>query len=198
MVNRFSQKTRERMNFLEDIDRKDRQDGTPRDQRLRQITPDTGKFLSLLLVNAPEGDIIEIGTSAAYSTLWLGTAAKEMNRKIKTFEISEQKVLLAKETIRIAELEDYVEIIPTDFFDYVSQLDKIAYCFLDAEKDLYERCFTSIADKIVFNGLIIADNAINHYEGIKPMIEKASNDIRFDCLTVPIGNGEFICRRNKN
>ena len=59
------------MQRLEAIDAKDREDGTPRLQRLRQIPPETGKFIALLAANAPAGQMLEIGTSAGYSTLWL-------------------------------------------------------------------------------------------------------------------------------
>jgi hypothetical protein len=40
---------KERMNYLEHIDEVDRSDGTPTLQRLRQIPPETGKFLALML-----------------------------------------------------------------------------------------------------------------------------------------------------
>jgi hypothetical protein len=38
---------------------------------LRQIPPETGRFLALLAASAPKGAYIEVGTSAGYSTLWL-------------------------------------------------------------------------------------------------------------------------------
>ncbi|MGY0036546.1 O-methyltransferase [Pedobacter sp. NJ-S-72] len=195
MFNEIPTILKERMQYLEKIDLADRTDGTPRSKRLRQINSETGKFLSLLSVNLPEGEIIEIGTSAGYSTLWLAFAARETGRKIKTFEIDADKVNLAKETFRIAGLEKSIELIHGDFFDHAPHLGQIAFCFLDAEKEIYERCFQEIAHKIVQNGLIVADNAIDQYEGVKPMINTATQDNRFDCLTVPIGNGEFICRR---
>lgn len=195
MFNEISPLLQTRMQQLERIDFADRNDGTPRSKRLRQINSATGKFLSLLAVNLPEGEIIEIGTSAGYSTLWLAFAARETGRKVKTFEIDAAKIKLARETFSIAGLEDTIELIHGDFFAHSAELDQIAFCFLDAEKEIYERCFQEIASKMVKNGLIVADNAIDQYEEIKPMINTALMDNRFDCLTVPIGNGEFICRR---
>jgi|GEM_PF-6616003 len=56
------------------MDTKDREDGKPRLQRLRQVPPDTGKFLALLAANAPAGEYLEIGSSAGCSTLWLAVA----------------------------------------------------------------------------------------------------------------------------
>lgn len=195
MFSEISKALWERMDLLEGIDRRDRVDGTAREQRLRQITPETGKFLSILLVNAPAGDIIEIGTSAGYSTLWLALAAKETGRKVKSYEVSAEKIALARETFRIAGLEDRIELIHNDFLKEVARLDTVAFCFLDAEKEIYQPCFDAIAGKMVRNGLIVADNATDQYYALEPMINNALTDPRFDCLTVPIGNGEFICRR---
>ena len=45
----------ERMKTLEEIDRRDRTDGTTRLQRLRQIPAETGKFLALLAASVPQG-----------------------------------------------------------------------------------------------------------------------------------------------
>ena len=185
------------MAYLEEKDRQDRADGTPKAGRLRQITPDTGKFLAILAATSPPGDIIEIGTSAGYSTLWLALAAKETNRKIRTFEILPEKARLAKETFRLTGADQYVELIEGDFLPYAAQLHKVAFCFLDAEKEVYEACFRAVAPSMVYNGLIVADNATSHYDDVKPMMDIASGDERFDCLTVPIGKGEFICRRTR-
>ncbi len=195
MFHEISPEIFQRMSYLEGIDRKDRNDGTPRMRRLRQVPPETGKFISLIASNCPNGEFIETGTSAGYSTMWLSLAAKERNIKIKTFEILPEKIKLARETLKMADIEKYVELIEGDFLEKGNRLNNIAFCFLDAEKEIYEKCFDIVSPNLVKNGFLVADNAINHYEKIKPMIDKAENDSRFDCLIVPIGNGEFICRK---
>ena len=58
-----------RMRELEQIDLRDRTDGTPRIKRLRQISPEVGRFIAFLAAAAPDGRCIEIGTSAGHSTL---------------------------------------------------------------------------------------------------------------------------------
>ena len=195
MFNEISEKMKLRMAFLEDIDKKDRIDGTERSKRLRQIPPETGKFISLIASNCPNGEIIEIGTSAGYSTMWLSLVAKERNLKIKTFELLKEKIKLAKETFKLANINNYVELIKGDAIKNLININNIAFCFLDCEKEIYEKCWDLISSKIVKNGILIADNAISHYETIKPMIDKVFNDKDFDSLIVPIGNGELVCRR---
>jgi predicted O-methyltransferase YrrM len=185
----------DRMNYLEAIDRRDRSDGTERMQRLRQIPPETGKFIALIAANCPSEEFVEIGTSAGYSSMWISLAMKDRNEKLKTFEILPEKAMLARETFSITGLSDKIQLVEGDFIKNYQELNEIAFCFLDCEKHLYEKCFDIVSEKLVKGGILIADNAINHYEFLKDMIAKAENDSRFDCLTVPIGKGEFICRR---
>ncbi len=183
------------MKFLEDLDERDRLDGTPRLQRLRQIPPETGKFLAMLAAGAPEGSIIEIGTSAGYSTLWLSLAAQALGRKITTCEVLPEKVKLAKETFRLAGVENTIELIAGDALEYLAEYDNFAFVFLDAEKEVYGDCYELVVPRLVRGGLLVADNAINHRETLAPMLERALHDERVDALIVPIGKGELVCRK---
>ncbi len=185
----------ERMKFLEELDAKDRLDGTPRLQRLRQIPPETGKFLALLAAGSPEGSMLEIGTSAGYSTLWLALAAQTLGRKITTFEVLPEKVKLALETFEAAGVGTTVELIAGDAREYLADYDNFAFAFLDAEKDVYADCYELVVPRLVKGGLLVADNAINHREALAPMLERALHDERVDALIVPIGKGELVCRK---
>lgn len=186
---------KQRMRTLEAIDARDRQDGTPHLQRMRQIPPETGKFIALLAATAPEGKFIEIGTSAGYSTLWLSLAGRERGCKITTFEILEEKVRLAEVTFRLAGVEDTVELIAGDALDYLADIQNIAFCFLDAEKEIYGACYEAVVPNMVSGGLLVADNAISHGATVQPMIERSLADERVDALVVPIGKGELLCRK---
>lgn len=183
------------MKRLEQIDAEDRLDGTPRPQRLRQIPPDTGRFLALMLANAPEGQILEIGTSAGYSTLWLSLACEMMGRRLTTFELLPDKAKIARETFQIAEVENVVELVEGDALSYLGKYARIAFCFLDAEKEVYDACYEKTIPRLVTGGLLIADNAINFQEILEPMLTRAMSDIRVDSLIVPIGKGELVCRK---
>ncbi len=185
----------ERMKYLEARDIEDRTDGTPRMQRLRQIPPETGKFLALLAATAPEGDIIEVGTSAGYSTLWLALAAQALGRRVTTFEILPEKVTLARETFHLAGVEHVVELIADDARKHIERFDQIAFCFLDAEKEIYGEVYEAVIPRLVKGGLLVADNAINHREALQSMLNRALNDVRVDAVIVPIGKGELVCRK---
>lgn len=183
------------MSYLEKLDTTDRTDGTAHLKRVRQIPPETGKFLALMVSMAPDGNIIEIGTSAGYSTLWLSLAAATKSQKVITFELLEEKIKLAKETFRLAGVEDIVELIEGDARELFANIENISFCFLDAEKDDYNSYYDIIIPKLVAGGILIADNVISHQEALEPFVEKAQNDDRVDALVVPIGKGELVCKK---
>ncbi|MFX1418234.1 MAG: O-methyltransferase [Promethearchaeota archaeon] len=195
MFHDIPESIKNRMKYLEELDTKDRTDGTPRMMRLRQIPPETGKFLSLLAASAPKGTFIEIGTSAGYSALWIALACKINGNNLITFEILEEKVKLARETFSLSNLNDIVELIDGDARDYIQNYKNISFCFLDAEKEVYEDCYDLIIPNMIKGGILVADNAINHYETLKPMLDKALADERVDALIVPIAKGELVCRK---
>jgi predicted O-methyltransferase YrrM len=95
MFHHIRPKIAERMRFLEGRDAQDRSDGTPRLQRLRQVPPEAGKFNALLAAGAPDGAILEVGTSAGYSTLWLALAAGMLRRRVTIFEVLPENMALA-------------------------------------------------------------------------------------------------------
>ncbi len=183
------------MSHLEDRDRLDRVDGTSHLERLRQIPRDTGRFLALLAASAPPGAWIEIGTSAGYSSMWLALAARERATSLTTFEILAVKAALAADTFSLTGLDDVVSLVHGDFLDHVSELGDIGFCFLDAEKDVYDQCYDAVVSRLAPGGLLVADNAISHEIDLRPVIEKALDDPRVDAVVVPIGKGELLCRR---
>jgi caffeoyl-CoA O-methyltransferase len=195
MFHNIPQSILDRMHHLEEIDTQDRQDGTPRLQRLRQIPPETGKFLALLAADAPQGAWIEIGTSAGYSALWLALACREVGRTLTTFEVLEEKVALARETFRRGQVENVVTLIAGDAREHLADCQDVAFCFLDAEKEIYADCYELVVPRLVAGGLLVADNAINHQETLQPMLDRALSDERVDALIAPIGKGELICRK---
>jgi predicted O-methyltransferase YrrM len=183
------------MRALEERDSMDRVDGTAHLDRLRQIPPETGRFIALLAASSPAGSWIEIGTSAGYSSLWLALACRERVQVLTTFEVLETKATMARATFASAQVNDVVTSVHGNFLDFVDNLDDIAFCFLDAEKDVYGPCYEAVVPRLVPGGLLVADNAISHQEDLAPMIDAALVDPRVDALVVPIGKGELICRK---
>jgi predicted O-methyltransferase YrrM len=185
----------EQMTALEEIDTQDRQDGTPQVKRLRQIPPATGKFLAFIAISAPEGAWLEIGTSAGYSALWLSIAAKQVGVKLITFELLPEKAELARKTFKAAKVGDVVELVHGDARGHVGDYGEVAFCFLDAEREMYSTFYDLVIPNLVTGGLFIADNAISHQDDLQEFLTKAQEDERLDSLILPVGKGLLVCRR---
>lgn len=185
----------QKMEELEKRDAADRIDGTAQLDRLRQIPPETGRFLALLAASAPEGAWIEIGTSVGYSALWLALACRERGQTLTTFEILASKSVMAEETIAVAGVSDVVTLVEGDFLTHVDRVADIGFCFLDAEKEVYGSCYEAVVPRLIPGGLLVADNAISHRATLQPMLDAALSDPRIDALVVPIGKGELVCRK---
>jgi len=195
MFHDIPQNILDRMKRLEQIDSRDRSDGTSRLERLRQIPPETGKFIALLAATAPAGRYVEIGTSAGYSTLWLSLACRLLGRKVTTFEILDEKARLARQTFEATGVSDVVDFVHGNALEYLPGCADISFCFLDAEKEVYSQCYEMVVPNMVSGGILIADNAINHEKTLRPMLDRALADDRVDSLIVPIGKGELVCRK---
>jgi predicted O-methyltransferase YrrM len=183
------------MQELEARDAADREDGTDRLKRLRQIPPETGRFIALLAAMAPPGRFIEIGTSAGYSALWLALACRATARRLTTFEVLPEKVEIATRTFREAQVQDVVDLVADDFRRRISEVDDVAFCFLDAEKEVYLECYELIVPRMVPGGILVADNAINHAVALAPFLDRATSDPRVDAMVVPIAKGELVARK---
>lgn len=183
------------MKALEEIDARDRQDGTPRIERLRQIPPETGKFLAILAASTPRGAWLEIGTSAGYSALWIAQAASLCGTKLTTYELLPDKAALAKKTFQKAKIGDLVEFVHGDARGHVGDCDEVAFCFLDAEREMYLEFYELIAPNLVSGGFLVADNVVSHGVELTEVIAKAEEDTTVDAVIVPIGSGLLVCRK---
>jgi predicted O-methyltransferase YrrM len=184
----------ERMAYMEAVDARDRVDGTPHLQRMRQVEPISGRFLAWLLACAPAGRVLEIGTSAGYSSLWLSLACRLRGDTLTTFEILPSKVQLARETYRLTGLEEVIELVEGDARDHLADIHAVAFCFLDAEKDIYQACYALVVPNLVPGGLLVADNATSHPQ-LGPFLAYAQNDLRVDALVVTVGKGLLVARK---
>ena len=182
-----------RMRFLEGQDAKDRQNGTSHVKRLKQIPPETGKFLTLVARNAPTPEWLEIGTSGGYSTIWLGLAARDAGARLTSYEILDDKYQMAEDTIRHCGLQSVVTLKKGDARKFIHKHNEIGFCFLDADEEVYEECYEAVIPRLSPGGLLIADNAVSHAEVLQGVLQRALHDERVDATIVPVGKGELFC-----
>ncbi|NIW46280.1 MAG: O-methyltransferase [candidate division Zixibacteria bacterium] len=196
MFHEIPQAILDRMKELEEIDNRDRQDGTPHLKRMRQVPPETGRVLAFLAASAPtDGAWLEIGTSAGYSALWLSLAAHYRNKTLITFELLPEKAALARETFKKAEVDNLVELIHGDARGHIADFAEIAFCFVDCEKEMYPEIFERVAPRMIVDSILIFDNVISHQETLNPFLDDISNNSNYDQVILSVGKGLLVCRK---
>jgi len=124
------------------------------------IPADTGKFLYNMVLVSKAKNILEIGTSNGYSTIWLAEAAKHSKGKVTTIEISESKVKMAKENFQRAKLAKIIKIMHGDALKEIPKLrEKYDFMFIDAIKKDYIKYLRLAEKNLKKNAVIVADNA---------------------------------------
>ena len=136
-----------------------------------------------------------MGTSGGYSSLWLSLACKERGDHLTTFEILKEKVARANETFEAAGVSRQIQLIHGDARQVISGYANVAFCFLDAEKDVYLDVYEKTIPNLVPGGILAADNIISHANELAGFAAHAESDTRVDALVVPIGKGILVCRK---
>ena len=181
---------------LEEEDRQDRADGTPRERRLRSVTPEVGQFLHLLVKLTGARRILELGTSGGYSTVWLATAARAAGGRVTTLEMDRTKVERARQNFAAAGVEDIVTIVEGDARETLGTLyGPFDLAFLDAEKEQYLDFLEPVVGLLRPGGVLIADNLLSHADDLAPFRQAAESHPDLECVLVPIPRGELLCRK---
>jgi predicted O-methyltransferase YrrM len=146
---------------------------TARHKRMLNITRDTGRFLWILVRAMRATRILEVGTSDAYSTIWLADAARSTGGRVTTLESNREKIALAKANLAIAGLEDRVDIIEGRAADTLSSLPgPFDVVFLDADRSSYVVYLELVLPKLRSGGMLIADNATSHADELQDLLGK--------------------------
>ncbi|MBI5948212.1 MAG: class I SAM-dependent methyltransferase [Chloroflexi bacterium] len=181
------------MRRLEAEDARDRVDGTPRARRLRAIQPEVGEFLLAIATAVAARTIVEVGTSAGYSTLWLALAAERTGGRVTTFEVDPAKVAIAARNLAEAGLSHRVD---SRLEDGLAGLQRTAaqadLVFIDAEKEDYESFLEPAVRALRPGGTLVADNLTSHAEDLAGFRAKALGHPHLSGLVVPIGRGELL------
>jgi len=166
---------------------------TERPRRMLNITPATGRLLSILIRSSRATRILEVGTSNAYSTIWLADAARATGGRVVTLEADPGKIVLAGENLRRAGCEDQVQIVPGRAAETLPTLSgPFDFVFLDADRASYLTYFELVLPKVVSGGLIVADNVTSHPDELAAYLARVKSHPSLFSVTVPVGKGEEI------
>ena len=156
------------------------------------ISRQTGNFISMLIKASDSKNILELGTSNGYSTLWIADALKSTNGHLTTIEFWEKRQCLAREYIANCGLSDYVTFKIGQAYDIILeelQNEQFDLVFIDANKQEYLRFFEAIHPILKKGGIILADNITSHAEKVKPFVDAISSHKEYQSQILDLPDG---------
>ncbi|HZC30231.1 MAG TPA: class I SAM-dependent methyltransferase [Gaiellaceae bacterium] len=175
---------------LEREDAEERERGLPAAERSRQVARTTGQFLFSLVAPQPDCEVLEIGGSRGYSTIWLAAGARYLGGRVLSLEHDPRKIDAWRRNLGEAGLEDRAELVEGDARETLAAIDDVFdVVFLDAEKDDYEALFGLARDKVEPGGLFVADNVLSHADPLARYSAARQADATLESLTVPLDRG---------
>ncbi|ENX01325.1 hypothetical protein F900_01691 [Acinetobacter modestus] len=160
-------------------------------RRYRNIEAESAKLLGMLVRTQQSKQILEIGTSTGYSTLWLAEAAKSVGGKVQTLEINAFRSAQAKKYAEEFGLENFIDFWVGDASDYLAQAtESYDLILLDAELGCYVSYWNDLKRLLQFSGnTLIVDNVISHAAEVKDFLELIKADENYMSTILPVGAG---------
>lgn len=174
------------------------------------VGPEAGKLLGMLVMAAGGRRVVEVGTLAGYSTIWMARSLAA-DGKVVTVDVSSKHLEQARTEAARAGVADRIdfrqgkgsEVLPKLLEEFgPGECDLI---LLDAERSEYARLVDTAHAMLRRAGLLVVDNALNAKrwtadppaKGESPdemdvFNRQIAGDARWSAMVVPIGNGLLI------
>jgi predicted O-methyltransferase YrrM len=183
-------KVRAVLERLEWEDADERERGIDRAQRSRAVAPTTGRFLFSLVAPQNACEVLELGGSRGYSSIWLAAGVRILGGRVLSVEHDPAKAEAWRRNVADAGLEEWAELVEGDAFSELPTIEDVFdVVFLDAEKDDYERLYGLARGKVEAGGLVVADNVLSHEETLGAYSRARQADPSLVSVTVPLDRG---------
>lgn len=186
----------ERQSMLE----KTRKVDVPSEKRMLAITPQTARFYHDLLIGIKARNILELGMSVGYSTLYFVDAMlyNHKNPRIITLEHSPLKIKMAKSNFEAAKVIKFIKIRHGKILDTLRKMpkdQKFDFIFVDADKENVIEYFDLVLPMVKVGGIIATDNVLlpRKYQRFMDKYRKHIKSYKNVLTgTIPLGYGQEI------
>jgi predicted O-methyltransferase YrrM len=167
--------------YLDDLYRLGREhDAGKQDRLLRNVEPATARLLAVLVRALRARDVLELGTSNGYSTLWLADAVRAAGGRVVSVDVDADRTALARENLRGAALGERVQLRTEDAGQTLRDSPDEAWdlIFLDAERPAYVSYWPDLVRVLRPAGLLVVDNVISHADQVAEFPALVASDSR--------------------
>jgi caffeoyl-CoA O-methyltransferase len=168
------------------------------------LQPFEGRLLQFLIYAVGAQKVVEIGTLAGYSGVWIARALPP-GGKLYTLEKTSKHAEVARANFERAGVADRVELLEGASRD---QLPKLAargpfdLVFIDADKGGYPSYLAWAVENLRPGGMVAAHNAFRHGQVLNPQTEEdrhiqtfnqtLADDSRLESMILAIGDGMAV------
>jgi predicted O-methyltransferase YrrM len=156
------------------------------------VSPQTGNLLYMLARSSAARTVVEFGTSFGISTLHIAAALKDNGGgRLITTEFEPSKIVHARNNLRAANLQEFVEIREGDALETLGRdLPTIDLVLLDGAKPLYLKVLSLLEPYLRAGAILVADNA----DWCPEYLERVRNPAN-GYLSVPFGDDVELTMR---
>jgi predicted O-methyltransferase YrrM len=175
---------------LEQEDERERAAELPPAKRSRAVAPTTGRFLFALVAPQTDCEVLEIGGSRGYSTIWLAAGVRYLGGRVLSLEQDPKKIDAWRRNVDDAGLGEWADLVEGDARETLPTIDDVFdVVFLDAEKEDYEALFGLARTKLEPGALVVADNVLSHEETLGAYSRARQADPALESVTLPLDRG---------
>jgi predicted O-methyltransferase YrrM len=169
------------------------------------IAPEQGSLMQILLKLAGAREVVEVGTLAGYSAIWMARALPEGGR-VRTIEISGRHADFAERWIARSDVAGRIRLYRGAGKDILPKFKtgSADAAFLDADKTNYRHYLQEVLRIVRPGGLIMVDNAFafgqllkenparTDVDAVRAFNEIMAKESALQSLIVPIGDGLWV------
>ncbi|MFJ2031936.1 O-methyltransferase [Streptosporangium sp. NPDC087985] len=175
-----------------------------------QISPDQGRFLTMVTQLGRARNVVEVGTFTGYSSVCIARGLAPGGR-LSCFDVSEEWTAIARHYWEKAGFADRIELRVGPAAERLKELppeQTVDLAFIDADKAGYPVYYEILMSRLVPGGLILVDNTLWGGRVADPTVDddgtraiRAFNDMvmadsRVTSLILPIADGLTMIRKH--
>jgi predicted O-methyltransferase YrrM len=169
------------------------------------ISPEQASLMQILLRLTGAREVVEVGTLAGYSAIWMARALPEGGR-VRTIELSTKHADFAERWVAKSDVAGKVQVLRGAGADVLRTMaaDSADAAFLDADKASYPIYLKESLRIVRRGGLVLVDNAFafgqlfdEHPTDREANAVKAFNEVmartkELQSVIVPVGDGLWV------
>jgi predicted O-methyltransferase YrrM len=171
--------------------------------RRRNLEPETAEMLTVLVRAIQPQNVLELGTSNGYSTIWLADSCSDIAARFVSVEIDPDRTAQARQNLARAGLADRVKLVTGDAGELLAAAADGDWelIFLDAERPAYAGYWPDLLRVLAPGGLLVVDNVISHADQVAAFRRLVDAEPAVSSALIPIGAGALLIvkdgRRNE-